>query len=70
MSRQGSRTDLTSLRISVKFHSDNIGQESGARNKSSSMRRLPYRQIAENIFAKSRGFLELDALIRYNMIIL
>lgn len=34
------------------------------------MRRLPYRQIAENIFAKSRGFLELDALIRYNMIIL
>ena len=37
------------------------------RNKSSSMRWLPYRRIAENIFAKSKDFLELDTLIRYNL---
>ena len=31
---------------------------------------LQHRQIAENIFAKSLDYLELDALIRYNIVIL
>ena len=31
---------------------------------------LQHRQIAENVFAKSRDYLELDALIRYNIVIL
>ena len=31
---------------------------------------LQHRQIAENIFAKSQDFIELDAPIRYNIVIL